>query len=382
MKFLIPFLSFLVASCATLNETPRKYRGFGSNSKGGLNGVKYRVLNLKSQGPGSLRYGVRQSGPRTIVFDVAGNINLTKPIIIRNPFLTIRGETAPKPGITLKGAGIVIKTSEVIIQHLRVRVGDHKSGPDPSDRDGISIQSPKKNISGISNIIVDHCSVSWAIDENMSTWSSGGPVKNVSITNNIISEGLKFSTHPKGRHSMGLLIGDKSQNISVIGNIFAHNHGRNPLLKGGVKAEIISNLVYNPGQPAVSFSDTYKSGSIHALVINNIFIPGKNTKHKKRHFSFGRKISKESKIYLSGNQGPGLSINRQWATANYKGSDKDFFKKVKIYNSRRKNTKFITFEYLITQAGARPSNRDQTDLRIIREIKERNGQHINTPSSI
>src|SRR5690606_36956468 len=139
-------------------------------------------------------------GPRVCVFEVSGTIRLSRDLILRNPNITIAGQTAPSPGIMFRGGGLLIKTSDVLVQHLRFRPGDDPGGVPPENRDALKIESD----SPISNIVIDHCSFAWAIDETASLWSGWN---NVVLTNNIFAEALNDSLHPKGAHGYGVLLG-------------------------------------------------------------------------------------------------------------------------------------------------------------------------------
>ena len=227
---------------------------------GGQGGNIIRVTSLESSGPGTLREALNVEGKRIIVFDVAGIINLDGDNIdIRNPNVTIAGQTAPSPGITIIKGGLVVRANGVIIQHLKIRTGDlgeaFRSG---RDIDGITTIAAH-------NVVVDHCSLSWATDENLSAsgprftgenledWRNGTS-KNILYSNNIIAEGLSFSTHAKGEHSKGSLIHDNVSGIYIYSNLYAHNFERSPLFKGGVQGSIINNLIYNPGQRAIQYN--------------------------------------------------------------------------------------------------------------------------------
>lgn len=227
--------------------------GFGQETVGGQGGKIIKVTNLLPSGEGSLAAAIADKSPRIVVFEVAGVINLNRQSLeITNPYITIAGQTAPSPGITLIRGGIKITTHEVIIQHLKIRPGEaeqaKKSGWEP---DGISTGQ------GAHHVIIDHCSVSWAVDENI---SASGPrfegktvedwrkntSHHVTISHCIIASGLSHSTHAKGEHSKGTLIHDNATNILVYGNLYAHNVDRNPYCKGGSQTVIANNYVYNP----------------------------------------------------------------------------------------------------------------------------------------
>jgi len=168
-------------------ETPA---GSGPDREGG---AIIHVTTLAEDGPGSLREALNTKGPRIVVFDVSGNIKLRSEIDIDEPYLAIAGQTAPSPGIALVGAGIAITTHDVLVQHIRIRVGDNRNGPDPQSRDVLTINDWPDEENDVYNAVIDHVSVSWAIYENMSTW---GRVHDITITNSILSEALWHSIHP------------------------------------------------------------------------------------------------------------------------------------------------------------------------------------------
>ncbi len=235
--------------------------GWAAVTGGGRGGDIIRVTNLNADGPGSFRAAAEAKGPRIIVFEVGGVIDLgAKTLTIRDPFVTIAGQTAPSPGVTLIRGGIDLATHDVIVQHIRVRPGSaggaYRKGP---DFDSISTQG------GAYNVIVDHCSLTWGTDENLSAsgnrftganvddWRIGAS-HDITFSNNIIAEGLALATHAKGEHSKGSLIHDNATNILITGNLYAHNMERNPLFKGGVHGVIVNNLIYNPGWKALHYN--------------------------------------------------------------------------------------------------------------------------------
>jgi hypothetical protein len=165
--------------------------GYGMETAAGRGGTVYKVTNLNASGSGSLKACIDGTTARTCVFEVSGVIRLTSDLTIRNSRLTIAGQTAPSPGIMLRGAGIKIQASDILIQHIRVRTGDDPNGPDPDNRDSLKIEGSAAK--PVRNIVIDHCSFSWAIDEIASTW---GPTDNITFTNNIFAEPLNESIHP------------------------------------------------------------------------------------------------------------------------------------------------------------------------------------------
>jgi hypothetical protein len=234
--------------------------GWAAKTHGGRNGKIIKVTNLDADGPGSFKAAIEAKGPRTVVFEVGGVIDMKrKELNVREPYLTIAGQTAPSPGITLIKTGLNIRAHDVIVRHIRVRTGADgqakRSGWEPDAFGTVSAY----------NVIVDHCSFSWAIDENMS--ASGPRFKgrnidewrantshDVTYQYNAAYEGLADSTHSKGEHSKGSLVHDNVTNILFYRNVWASNMERSPLFKGGVHGVIVNNVIFNPGQKAVHYN--------------------------------------------------------------------------------------------------------------------------------
>ena len=221
--------------------------GFGTDTPAGRGGVVYRVTTLADAGPGSLREGVEKlAGPRTIVFDVAGVIRLQSDLRIPadGGFLTIAGQTAPPPGITLANGGVAVLGSNILIQNLAVRPGDRLKPVE--NRDAFKLE-PALN-QPVHHVVVDRVSASWAIDETFSTWGNRAAVHDVTLSRSILSEPIINGGHPKGSHPYAALGGRQTSNFTLRENIFAFALGRNPLIRdenGG--AQVVNNLIYRPG---------------------------------------------------------------------------------------------------------------------------------------
>ena len=230
--------------------------GYGSHTTAGSGrypgqggSTVYKVTNLNPNGVGSLQECIYASGPRTCVFEVSGTIDLTgdksyggsEYINLKNSFITIAGQTAPSPGITVKGKTLRIEAHDVLIQHLRFRLGDSLQVANrPDVRDTILISGNNDYAHRTPhNIVIDHCSVSWGVDEVVSIKDSS---HSITLTNNIISEGLDRSLHPKGRHSKGLMaVGNK---LSIYRNLITNIQDRAPL-DISPDAEYVNNLSHN-----------------------------------------------------------------------------------------------------------------------------------------
>lgn len=235
--------------------------GWAAATLGGRGGRIVRVTTLAGDGPGSLREALGAEGPRIVVFEVGGVIDLNgHDIRVQTPFLTIAGQTAPEPGITLIRGGIGIRTHDVIVRHIRVRPGANGAAP----RSGWEVDG--LTTSGGWNVIVDQCSFSWATDENLSAsgprFNGGDTVeqwrqntsRRITFSRNIVAEGLSHSSHAKGEHSKGTLIHDNATEVLIVGNLYAHDYERNQLFKGGAHAVTANNLIYDPGNRCMHYA--------------------------------------------------------------------------------------------------------------------------------
>lgn len=389
--FFIIFTIFTTISVQseTLNghttHSPKSCRfqqGWTHNVFGGLGGKIIHVTNLNKSGNGSFKKAIKAQGPRIVVFDVAGTIDLDGSIFkVRNPHLTIAGQTAPSPGITLIKGGLKIQTHDVVIQHLRVRPGasGQTTGWDP---DGISV-------SGGKNIIIDHCSISWAVDENL---SASGPKfdgknpdewrantsHNITFSNNIIAEALDDSTHPDGAHSQGALIQDNVSNVLIYRNLYASNRSRNPRLKGGARAVIVNNMIVNPGKNALRFGhnpEVWRGKPLQTgqlSIVGNIVRLGKDT-HKKTTLldTFGPlEAYLHDNIVLNQDNKPLASISRGKFTS---------LKSPQLWpETLTASTSEDIQQNIWKTVGARPWDRDDTDKRIIQQAKSLTTRVINS----
>ncbi len=255
-------------------------QGYGAQTVGGRGGRVVHVTTLADSGEGSLRWALESlTGPRIVVFDVGGIIRLKDQILVRDGYVTIAGQSAPGEGVTVSGARIRIKASEIIIRGMHFRPGDGP-GQEAGDRDGLMIGTTD---AVLRNIIVDHNSFAWAVDENLDI---NGKVTNVTVSNNIIARGLSRSIHPKGEHSKGMLVSnwggaaDDASNITIIRNLFADNMQRNPEVRAGQNIEIVNNLIRNHGlgYAAISVGGGNKGTlATSVAIVGNVIAPGRST---------------------------------------------------------------------------------------------------------
>lgn len=278
--------------------------GYGATAVGGRGGRVVTVTNLNDSGIGSLRWALEDvPGPRTVVFAVNGAIQLTRQIVILDPYVTVAGQTAPGGGIVLEGGRINVHASEVIIRGLTIRPGD-ASRIGAADLDGLFIGTTDYEIK---NIIVDHSSVEWALDENLSI---NGNVKNVTLSNNIIAQGLSRSVHPNGEHSKGSLISNSGSldpaydaRISIVKNLYAHNFARNPEIRAGQEIEVVNNWMYNYGLSHLVLAVGAGNGGTLATTVNaigNVFTPGPSSQDYKMPIHLSA-MGAGSAIYLQDN---------------------------------------------------------------------------------
>jgi hypothetical protein len=254
--------------------------GGGMYSFGGRGGRVIVVTNLDDDGPGSFRWACEQGGARIIVFNVAGIIRLKTPLIIRAPYVTIAGQSAPGDGICVAGESVWINTHDVVIRFMRFRRGETWVGR----RDDAIGGNP------VGNIMIDHVSASWGLDENMSMYrhmyndSTGKaaedkfPTVNITIQNSIFAEALDT-----WNHSFGSTLG--GENCSFIRSLWANNAGRNPSIGWNGIFNFANNVVFNWVHRSIDGGD-YRA---QYNIINNYFQPGPATP---KNTSVGHRILK------------------------------------------------------------------------------------------
>lgn len=241
--------------------------GGGKYSFGGRGGKVYVVTNLNDEGEGSFRWACEQGGARTILFNVAGIIQLKSPVIIRAPYITIAGHTAPGDGVCIAGESVWINTHDVIIRYMRFRRGITNVGR----RDDAIGGNP------VGNIMIDHVSASWGGDENMSMYrhmynDSTGKIEeklgtvNITIQNSIFAEALDT-----WNHSFGSTLG--GENCTFMRNLWANNTGRNPSIGWNGIFNFANNVIFNWVHRSIDGGDYRATFNI----INNYFKPGPAT---------------------------------------------------------------------------------------------------------
>jgi hypothetical protein len=358
-------------------------QSFGLMTAGGEGGKIIKVTNLNNHGDGSLRWALSQKGMRIIVFEVGGIIDLAKEgIEINQSFVTVAGQTAPDPGITLIRGGIKVKTNDVIIQHLMIRPGDNNEARRSGwESDGIAVSG-----SDAYNVHIDHCSLTWAIDENL---SASGPrdkghaatSHDIAFTNNIIAEALDNSTHIKGRHSKGLLVHDYVQNVAVVSNLFAHNDRRNPYFKGNTTGIVVNNLLYNIGNAAVQvgyIDDEYVISGLTPVnprisVVGNTLIYGNSS------YSDLPLVAYQGDVFMQNNTVVNLMGKAMPQTH---GSIKTLESAPVWPQGLEVIAELQVKAHVLQNVGARPWRRDAIDQRIIDSVIQGNGQIIDSQNEV
>ena len=377
-----------------------RFDGFGADNPGGRGGRVIKVTTLAAEGEGSFKAALEAEGARIIVFEVGGIIDWRQSdMFVKNGRLTIAGETAPSPGITIIRGSLNIHASNVIVRHIRVRSGDGADLKKPNfEIDSITASGPDAR-----DILFDHCSTAWAIDENLSV--SGPRVKDgtaarVTLRNCLIAEGIDNSTHTKGPHSKGTLIHDFVRDVAIVGCFYAHNFNRHPYIKPNASVFMANNLIYNPGNAAIHFAYTPKEYNTipHPMLpsdltmIGTVYRMGASTKSNIPLIScspaatmaapVGNYYERDSIVYAK----DGAVL---WSETNNK--DVAWFsdpRLTRVGQSRVAPKNFTplpasqTEAYVLKNAGARPKDRDSVDARVVADYIARQGRIIDSQDEV
>jgi pectate lyase len=354
--------------------------GFGSHSVGGRGGRVIRVTNLNDFGPGSLRAALTAAGPRVVVFRTGGTISLSKTIAITNPYLTVAGQTAPGGGITLRNhpsnekPSLHIKTNDVILRYIRIRPGPSASSSDVLRGIGIS--------EGAHDVIIDHCSISWGVDTNLTTWDTA---HDITVQWSIISEALNNSVHPEGAHSKGFGIGGDgggSYNISVHHNLFAHNDHRNPQVSNNGSVALINNVIYNYGTKAISSSDV--DDRVELNVVGNYVKPGPNSNRDRYGLELKSYTDMGWRVFAPGNISPQRPTLNEPDASFVAPADRSYLVASPAFASppTRTTSALQAYTEVLAGAGVTVPMRDAVDARVVGEVARGGGRIIDHPSQV
>jgi len=381
---------FVICACLLIPELAvsmpafPEAEGFGAQSLGGRGGKVIFVTNLNDSGPGSFRAAVETEGSRTVIFRISGTIALKSAIVITRPFITIASQTAPGEGICLKDHALVIAADHVIVRYLRCRPGDNAK----AESDSLSLSSGH-------NIIVDHCSTSWSVDETLSA-SSRGQLGNATVQWCIISESLDDSIHHKGSHGYGSLIrGSFGNGYTYHHNLYAHHHARLPRPGNyidssrdpeGFILDFRNNVIYNWAGNAAGYNADGSNGvnSITRMnFVGNYYKTGIN--------STGSLAFSESthavRAFFHNNCMNGSYPDDPWSLVSFtKFSDED----IKAYKQSepipvpavKKDDAITAYKRVLAQAGCMLPARDAVDTRIVSEVKNGTGKIIDDEQQV
>ena len=352
--------------------------GGGAYTPGGRGGKVIVVTSLADEGPGTLREACETGGARIIVFNVGGVIKLSRAINVRAPYITIAGQTAPGDGICITGNSFLIDTHDVVIRHMRFRRGAQD----------VAFRDDALGGNAVGNIIIDHCSASWGLDENMSiyrhVYNRGAdghglklPTVNITIQNSIFSEALDCYNH-----AFGATIG--GHNSMFCRNLFASNISRNCSIGMNEGFNMVNNVTYNWWNRSVDGGDE----TSRLNIINNYFKPGPITPKDKpiAHRIVKPEASRDKtkpdlfgKAYVAGNVVEG---NARVTKNNWDGGVqvRNLPDAGQFADQIRVDTPFpmpnvtlmdakAAYKYVLKNAGATFPKRDAVDERVMKTVK-------------
>jgi len=351
--------------------------GAGRHAMGGRGGAVLRVTTLADSGPGSLRAAIETRGPRTILFDVAGTIRLATDLVIREPRITIAGQSAPGGGIALADQALVVHADDVVIRHIRARRGDLH----PGEGDAIWIAGGRR-------IILDHVSAGWSVDETLSAsarYTASDGFYDLTVQWSIIAESLRRSHHAKGAHGYGSLIrGGRGARISFHHNLWAHHVARMPRPGNyagpeadpeGPLMEFRSNVFYNWGQGFAGYNDD-EATLIRYNFIDNAYLAGPDSEGA---LAF-RENNRLARAFFAGNSMNGAVPADPWSLVigripeGYRLSEPVDVAPVAA------DPAASAMAHVLERAGAWP--RDTADARVVASVRRRSGHHIDSQAQV
>ncbi len=395
LPFSAPGVAFAARSVATAPPAPLAAfpgaEGFGRWAKGGRGGDVYMVTNLDDSGPGSLREAVTSAqGPRTIVFGVSGSILLKSRLVLDKSYITIAGQTAPGDGITIRDFTFQIRNAtDVVLRYLRFRLGDQnkvvgaKGGDDTLNTDDVD------------RVIIDHCSLSWAIDGTHDLRRGG----NFTLQWSIISEALNESLHSHGTHAMAASYRDLTGDVSFHHNLISTCRDRHPTLGSAQKppryiVDFRNNVIYNwSSGGTANFCDHFIN------CINNTWRPGPMTDPSQLPIAMKGSLTDLAKGHMSGNvfEGRDDLTRNNYGALDFKrwlGTPKDNYKyrgKVDDWKTAEPPAlgAFLpqtqpareAFELVLDHAGA-SLHRDAVDIRVTADVRQRRGKLLNSQQEV
>jgi len=347
--------------------------GFGAATPGGRGGRVIFVTNLDDSGPGSLRAACEAEGPRIVLFRVAGTIALKRALVVRHPYLTLAGQTAPGDGICLRDYPFEVATHDVIVRYLRSRLGDVTGQAE----DCIDFSH------GASNAIFDHCSATWSIDECLSL---SGNDSDLTIQWCLIGESLNRSKHPKGPHGYGSLSRANGP-VSWHHNLWVHNDARSPRLGDNYGRppyptfDVRDNVIYDYGQIASGLTQ----GRLHVNYVDNYIRPGPSSSA-----TSPIRVGYPSELVYF------IRDNVVDGRAELTADNSQFFQPALMHGEPQVHLVDTPFpapavqtvpaaealELVLATVGASLPVRDPVDARIVAEVRSRGGHIINSQTEV
>ncbi|WP_426059756.1 pectate lyase [Hymenobacter sp. B1770] len=346
--------------------------GAGKTTTGGRGGRVIKVTNLDDSGPGSLRAAITATGKRIVVFEVSGNIVLQSRLQLRNGDITIAGQTAPGDGICLQNYELSVDANNVIIRYMRFRMGDLTR----NEQDALWGRYRQ-------NVVIDHCSMSWSIDECSSFYAN----KDFTMQYCILSESLNKSFHGKDDHGYGAIWG--GSNVTFHHNLLAHHNSRNPRFDGGNRpgtgvspfgidvVDYRNNVIYNWGA-----NSAYGGENGQYNMVNNYYKagPGTSTSNRRRIMQVSQETNTAvygpgfGTFYVAGNYVHGFPV----ITADNWNGGIDLPSGVTAANVKAltafthvpitQHTAEAAYDYVLNYAGA-SLRRDAVDTRVVGEVR-------------
>jgi hypothetical protein len=347
--------------------------GAGALTVGGRGGRVIEVTNLNDGGPGSLREAVSAAEPRIVVFRVAGLIALERPIVVQSPYLTLAGQSAPGDGVCLRDYAFVVATHDVVIRYLRSRCGDLGG----RQEDCIDLAH------GARNVVLDHCSGSWSIDEVLSL---AGNVSDVTVQWCLIAESLDDSKHPKGPHGCGSLVRANGK-VTLHHNLWAHNRTRNVRLGDNYGRppypafDFRNNVIYDYGQTCTGITQ----GRFTINYVANYLRPGPSSRAS--HLISVNSPS-DMRFYIRNNVFDGNKALTEDNTRFFSAVEIDGHRQVEIVSEPFEMPPVQTrsaedaYEAVLASVGASLPVRDAVDARIVADVRNRTGSVIDSQAQV
>jgi pectate lyase len=372
--FVLTAIASMLVAVTFAQQQPLAFpgaEGYGAKTPGGRGGKVYVVNSLEDSGPGTLREACEATGPRIVVFNVSGIIDLQKALVVSNPYITIAGQTAPGDGICLKRRELKISAHNVIVRFIRSRPGDITG----EEMDAISV------VNGAHDVILDHCSANWSIDEGL---SPSGSIYNVTVQWSLIGQALLHSVHKKGAHGFGSLVRGIG-GITLHHNLWIDNVARNPRLGDNYNVppwptiDVRNNVMYNWGDMCSGMT----GGNVSANYVANYLKPGPSSSARA---PIVLTTTSKVKFYLKDNIVEGRPQHMASPEAMFDdGGDRKLYQVVDkpfVVPAIKMTTAEKAYQDVLAKVGANRPVRDSIDSRLIHEVRTNTGKMIDSQNDV